>query len=97
MQNVTGETLPDGWDAGATPGEMGDLLDQLICKRDAFDLEEMRAERAVRELVRNESRAYLGLMPESWPPLYLELGLLVQGAALHAATRALCQALLVHL
>ena len=69
MQDETDETLPDGWDAGAAPGEMEDLLDQLICERDGFDLEEMRAERAVRELVRNESEAYLSLMPESWPPI----------------------------
>jgi hypothetical protein len=48
---------------------MGDLLDQLICERDGFDLHEMRAERVVREGVQAESEAYRGLMPDAWPVL----------------------------
>lgn len=71
MEADSDEDFPDGWGNGAstTPGEMEDLLDQLICERDGFDLGEMRAERAVQELVRNESEAYRGLMPEAWPAL----------------------------
>ena len=69
MQVETDETFPDGWDEGGAPGEMEDLLDQLIAERDGFDLGEMRAERAVREHVQQESEAYLGLMPEAWPAL----------------------------
>jgi len=72
MRDEKDDLFPEGWvDDTGTVGhdEMGDLLDQLICERDGFDLEEMRAERVVREGVREEAEAYLRLMPEKWPAL----------------------------
>lgn len=70
MQAEDDEIFPEGGDVGAVPdSEMSDLLDQLLCEQHGFDLEEMRAERVVRESVQEEAEAYLGLMPETWPAL----------------------------
>ena len=71
MHGEIDENFPGGLDDGTAmaPGEMEDLLDQVICERDGFDLEEMRAERAVRECIWEEAQAYRGLAPEAWPGL----------------------------
>jgi hypothetical protein len=72
MRDETDDLFPDGWrDNTDTVGsdEMEDLRDQLICERHGFDLEEMRAERVVREGVREEAETYLRLTPEKWPAL----------------------------
>lgn len=69
MDVETHEEFPEGWGNTTSSTEMDDLIDQVICERDGFDLEEMRAERVVRESTWEEAQAYLGLTPEAWPAL----------------------------
>lgn len=65
------EKFSDGRDDGTeiTTWDRDDVLDQISCERDGFDLEELRAERVVRESIWREAPAYHGLAPEAWPGL----------------------------
>lgn len=69
MDVETDEEFPEGRGDNTSSIDMGDLRDQLICERDGFDLEEMRAERVVRAGVQEEAEGYLGLLPHAWPAL----------------------------
>jgi hypothetical protein len=69
MDVETDEKFPEGWGDNTSNIDMDDLLDQLICELDGFDLEEMRAERVVRASVQEEAEGYFGLLPDAWPAL----------------------------
>jgi hypothetical protein len=63
------DTFLEGLGSDISGESMSDLLDQLICERDGFDLDELRAEHVVREGVRKEAEAYVGLASQAWPDL----------------------------